>query len=200
VAAGQINHAIRFTLQFSRAAMVPPASHWAATSSQAMAAPMGMRLRLKSNFDISTFSATNQVILKAMKQYGLIMADNGSSMFISGAPDDRWDNDDLHSLGSVTVSDFEVVEMNPIYTSSNVPTGSAPSIVSFTATPSTTSAGAAVTLNWSVTGASYLIISPSVGAIRGTSVQVNPAQTTTYTLAATNQFGRTTATVNVTVQ
>jgi len=200
VAAGQIKHAIRFTLQFSRAAMVPPASHWAATSSQAMAAPMGMRLRLKSNFDVSTFSATNQVILKAMKQYGMIMADNGSSMFISGAPDDRWDNDDLHSLGSVTASDFEVVEMNPIYTSSNVPTGSAPSIASFTATPSATSAGAAVTLNWSVTGASYLVISPSVGAIRGTSVQVNPAQTITYTLAATNQFGRTTATVKVTVQ
>ncbi len=81
---------------------------------------MGMRLRLKSSFDVSTFSATNQVILNAMKKYGMIMADNGSSMYISGAPDDRWSNDDLHSLGSVTASDFEVVEMNPIYTSSNV--------------------------------------------------------------------------------
>ena len=200
VAAGEIKHAIRFTLQFSRAAFVPPASHWAATSSQAMAAPMGMRIRLKSNFDISTFSATNQVILKAMKKYGLIMADNGSSMYISGAPDDRWDNDDLHSLGKVTASDFEVVQMNPIYTSSNVPTGAAPAISSFTATPSTVSVGAAVTLNWSVSGASYLIVSPSVGAIRGNSVQVNPSQTTTYTLAATNQFGRTTATAKVTVQ
>lgn len=106
VAAGQINHAIRFTLQFSRAAFVPPASHWAANSTQAMAAPMGMRLRLKSNFDVSTFSSTNQVILNAMKKYGIIMADNGSSMYVSGAPDDRWSNDDLHSLGSVTASDF----------------------------------------------------------------------------------------------
>jgi hypothetical protein len=200
VAAGHINHAIRFTLQFSRAAFVPPASHWASTSTQAMAAPMGMRLRLKSNFDVSTFSTTNQVILNAMKKCGMIMADNGSSMYISGAPDDRWSNDDLHSLGSVTASDFEVVEMNPIYTSSNVPTGASPSISSFTATPSTTSAGSSETLNWSASGASYFVISPNVGAVRGNSVKVSPSQTTTYTLAATNQFGRTTATVTVTVQ
>ena len=200
VAAGHINHAIRFTLQFSRAAFIPPASHWAATSTQAAAAPMGMRLRLKSNFDVSTFSSTNQVILNAMKKYGMIMADNGSSMFISGAPDDRWSNDDLHSLGSVTASDFEVVQMNPIYTSSNVPTGAYPSISSFTATPSTTSAGSSVTLNWAVSGASYFVISPSVGAVRGDSVQVSPSQTTSYILAATNQFGRTTATVTITVQ
>src|SRR5260370_27297232 len=86
VAAGHINHAIRFTLQFSRAAFVPPASHWASTSTQAMAAPMGMRLRLKSNFNVSTFSSTNQVILNAMKGYGMIMADNGSSMFHKRAP------------------------------------------------------------------------------------------------------------------
>ena len=180
VAAGHINHAIRFTLQFSRAAFVAPASHWAANSTQAMAAPMGMRLRLKSSFDVSTFSATNQVILNAMKKYGMIMADNGSSMYISGAPDDRWSNDDLHSLGSVTASDFEVVEMNPIYTSSNVPTGASPSISSFTASPSTSSAGSPVTLNWTASGASYFVISPSVGAVRGNSVQVAPTQTTTY--------------------
>jgi hypothetical protein len=200
VAAGHINHAIRFTLQFSRAAFVPPASHWAANSTQARAAPMGMRLRLKSSFDVSTFSPTNQVILNAMKEFGMIMADNGSSMYISGAPDDRWSNDDLHSLGSVTASDFEVLEMNPIYTSSNVPTGASPSISSFTATPSTTPAGSSVTLNWSASGTSYFVISPSVGAVRGNSVNVSPSQTTTYTLAATNQFGRTTATVTVTVQ
>jgi len=70
VAGGQINHALRFTLQSSRAAFVPPASHWAANSTNALAAPMGMRLRLKASFDISTFSSANQVILKALKQYG----------------------------------------------------------------------------------------------------------------------------------
>jgi hypothetical protein len=138
--------------------------------------------------------------LKALQKYGMILADNGSSMYISGAPDNRWDNNDLHSLGSVTASDFEVVEMNPIYTASNVPSGAAPAISTFTATPSTVSAGSAVTLNWSANGASYFVVSPDAGAVRGTSVQVNPALTTTYTLAATNQFGRTTATVTVTVQ
>jgi hypothetical protein len=200
VAAGQINHALRFTLQSSRAAFVPPASHWAANSSDASAAPMGMRLRLKASFDISSFSAANQVILTALKKYGMIMADNGSSMYISGAPDDRWDNSDLHNLGSVTAWDFEVVQMNPIFTAANVPTGASPVIGSFTASSQTVSTGTPVTLSWNVTGASYLIVSPDIGAVRGTSAAVSPSQSTTYTLYATNAFGRTTATVNITVQ
>jgi hypothetical protein len=199
VAAGQINHALRFTLQSSRAAFVPPASHWAANSTNALAAPMGMRLRLKAGFDISSFSAANQVILTALKKYGMIMADNGSSMYISGAPDDRWDNSDLHNLGGVTAADFEVIEMNPIYTSANVPSGSNPAINSFTASSQSVSAGTQVTLSWIVTGASYLIVSPDIGAVRGTSVTVTPSQSTTYTLYATNAFGRTMATVNITV-
>jgi len=200
VASGEIKHALRFTLQDSRAAFVPPASHWAANSTNANAAPMGMRLRLKASFDISQFSATNQVILAALQQYGMIMADNGSNMYISGAPDDRWDNDDLHNLDQVTAADFDVVTMNPIYTQANLPTGAAPSISSFTASPSTVSAGAQVTLQWNVTGASYFDVTPQVGAIRGTSVVVTPSQTTTFTLNATNEFGRTTSTVTVTVQ
>jgi len=200
VAAGEIKHALRFTLQSSRAAFVPPASHWAANSSNANAAPMGMRMRLKASFDISGFSAANQVLLTAMQQYGIIMADNGSNMYISGAPDDRWDNDDLHNLGQLTAADFDVVQMSTIYTQANLPTGNAPAIASFTASSSTVSAGTPVTLNWNVTGASYFIVTPQIGAIRGTSVVVNPSQTTTYTLDATNEFGRTSATVTVTVQ
>lgn len=134
-----------------------------------------------------------------MKQYGLIMADNGSSMYISGAPDSRWDNSDLHNLGNVTASDFDVILMNPIYTSSNYPQGASPAIASFSANPSSVSSGGAVTLRWSATNASYYIVSPGVGAVRGTSVTVNPAATTSYTLYATNQFGRATASVTVTV-
>jgi IPT/TIG domain-containing protein len=199
VASGQIHHALRFTLQSSEAAFVPPASHWAATSSNQFAAPMGMRLRLKASFDISQFSATNQVILGALKTYGMIMADNGSNMYISGAPDDRWNNDDLHNLGLVTASDFEVMLMNPVYTASNLPPGTPPAITSFTANPAVTSAGSQVILSWSATGASYFIVSPQVGALRGNSVTVTPQATTTYTLSATNQFGRTTASVTATV-
>jgi hypothetical protein len=200
VAAGQIQHAIRFTLPDSRAAFVPPASHWTMTTSDPNAAPMGMRMRLKASFDVSGYSAANQVILNAMKKYGIIMADNGSPMYFSGVPDSRWNNDDLHNLDNVTAGNFEVVLMNPVYTSANVPQGPAPTITNFTASATMVSAGVQVTLNWSVANASYLIISPQVGAVRGTSVTVTPNATTTYTLYATNQYGRTTATVTVTVQ
>jgi hypothetical protein len=199
VAAGAINHAIRFTLQHSREAFTPPASHWAANSSNALAAPMGMRLRLKASFNISGFSPANQVILKAFKKYGLIMADNGSSMYISGAPDPRWDNDDLHKLDPITASDFEVVQMSTVYTAANVPTGAAPHITSFTASSNSVTSGTQVTLSWQQTGAGYVIVSPQVGAVRGSSVMVKPTATTTYTLYATNAFGQTKSTVTVTV-
>lgn len=199
VAAGEIKHAIRFTLQRSRAAFVQPASHWAANSTGPYAAPMGMRIRLKASFNTSGYSASNQVILAAMKKYGLIMADNGNSLYISGAPDDRWNNDDLHNLGNLKASDFEVVQMSPIYTATNVPTGSAPSIASFSASSTAISAGQSVTLTWTVSGASYVIVSP-IGPVRGTSVSVTPSATTAYTLYSTNAFGRTQKTVTVTVQ
>jgi hypothetical protein len=187
-------------LQNSLAAFVPPASHWAANSTNSLAAPMGMRLRLKASYDISGFSAANQVILKALKQYGMIMADNGSSMYISGTPDDRWNNSDLHLLSSVTASDFEVVMMNPVYTQANVPQGAAPAVGGFSATPATAGANTSVTLNWTVSGASYVIISPQIGPVRGSSVAVTPGQTTTYTLYAANEYGQSKATVTVVVQ
>jgi hypothetical protein len=198
VASGEVRHALRFTLAQSRAAFVPPASHWAANSSNASAAPMGMRLRLKASYDISGFSKSNQVILTALKKYGMIMADNGSSMYISGAPDSRWDNNDLHNLGQVTASAFEVVQMNPVYTAANLPQGSPPVITSFTASPSTVASGTPVTLSWNSNG-TYFLISPQIGPARGSQVTVAPAQTTTYTLYATNPFGRTTSTATVTV-
>jgi hypothetical protein len=160
---------------------------------------MGMRLRLKANYDISSFSTNLQVILTALKKYGMIMADNGSSMFISGAPDDRWDNNELHNLSKVPASAFEVVQMNPVYTGSNVPQGAAPTITSFTANGSSVVSGASVTLSWNVTGASYLIVTPGPGAVRGNGITLNPTQTTTYSLYATNQYGRSNASVTVTV-
>ncbi|MGC2109262.1 MAG: hypothetical protein WA655_07065, partial [Candidatus Korobacteraceae bacterium] len=116
VAAGAINHAIRVTLQYSQQAFTPPASHWASNSNNQYAAPMGMRLRLKASFDISGYSHTNQIILTALKQYGMIMADKGSSMFLPGTPDARWNNDDLGNLRQVTASDFDVLVISPLYT------------------------------------------------------------------------------------
>jgi hypothetical protein len=199
VAAGQIQHAIRFTVPQSRAAMIPPASHWASNSSNSVAPPMGMRLRLKAGFDISSFPPSVRVILTGLKKYGMIMADNGSAMYLSGVPDDRWNNNDLHTLSQVPASAFEVVQMNPVYTAANVPTGAVPAISSFTASAGSVSSGTPVTLSWQVSGTPYLVVSPQVGAVRGNSVQVTPSQNTTYTLYATNQYGRATASVNVTV-
>jgi hypothetical protein len=200
VASGAIHHALRFTLQNSETAFMPPASHWAGNSSNPYAAPMGMRMRLQASYNISSFPPQAQTILAALKTYGMIMADNGSSMFISGDPDNRWNNDDLGTLKSVPASAFEVVLIDPLYTPNNVPTGPAPVISSFTANPQTVSSGQPVTLSWNVSGASYFVVSPQVGAVRGASVIVAPTTTTTYTLVGTNAYGRSTAKVKVTVQ
>jgi len=135
-----------------------------------------------------------------MKKYGLVLADNGSAMFISGAPDSRWDNNDLHQLGTVTASSFEVVQIPTPITSSNVPTGAAPTISSLSASAMTVAAGTSVTLNWQASGASYYFVNPQAGALRGTSVVVNPSATTTYTLTATNAYGRNTASITIQVQ
>ncbi len=134
VSSGAINHALRFTVPVTRQAFTPPASHWASSVTDPNAPPMGMRLRLKADFDSSSFSAANQAILTALKTYGMILADNGSAIYISGAPDNRWSNSDLGNLKTLTASDFEVVAMDQIYTEfSNVPTGPPPTITSFAA-------------------------------------------------------------------
>jgi hypothetical protein len=199
VSAGSINHAIRVTVPVTREAFTPPASHWASSETSLNAPPMGMRMRLKASFDISGFPPNDQVILTALKQYGIIVADNGSAMFISGAPDDRWNNSELAQLETLTASNFEVVLMGPVYTPGNVPTGPSPVVSSFTANPPTITAGQSSTLSWNVTNTIYTIVSPAVGPLRETSTVVQPTVTTTYKLYATNQYGRTTRSVTVTV-
>lgn len=111
---GEIDHPIRFTLTSNnvKPAYIYPARHKVSSSGGQYSLPFGARIRLKASFDISTYSATNQVILRAMKKYGLILADIGSNLYISGAPDERWNNDDLRKLGQVHGSDFEVVKFN----------------------------------------------------------------------------------------
>jgi hypothetical protein len=200
VAAGAINHAVRFTVPVSQQAFTAPASHWASSVTDPDAPPMGTRLRLQASFDISGFSQANQVILTALKKYGMILADNGSAIYISGAPNSGWNNDDLHNLTSLTGADFDVVTTGPVYTESNVPSGASPAIGAFNTSATYIRKGGSVTLSWSTTGAIYNIISPTVGPVRGTSIMVSPNTTTTYTLYSTNQYGRNTATVTVAVQ
>ena len=104
-----------------------------------------------------------------------------------------------YSSSQITASNFEVVALGTVYTDANVPTGPSPTISSFSANPSTVTAGSPVTLSWSVSNSTYNIIDPQVGPVRGTSIVVTPSSTTTYTLYTTNQFGRSTAPVTVTV-
>ena len=203
VAAGAINHAIRVTVNNTKSDsnggyFVAPASH-AAGNSASTSNIIGMRLRLKAGFNISSYSASNQVILKAMQQYGLIVADNGSNMFFQGTPDARWNDSDLHNLGNVDASAFEVVQMGTKYDSGTAPTGAVPVISGFTASQTSVAAGTPVTLTWTVSGDSYDFIDV-VGPVRGGSQIVTPAKTTTYSLNSTNQFGRSTEQVTVTVK
>lgn len=110
VAAGEIRHAVRFTIPRTRRAFIWPARHQASQDASAELPPMGLRLRLRADFDTTRFSRTNQVIMTALKRYGMILADNGGAMFITGAPDGRWSDRDLHRLGAMKASDFEVVD------------------------------------------------------------------------------------------
>jgi hypothetical protein len=111
---GEIDHAIRFTLNSSnvKPAYIYPARHKVNSKGGEHSLPFGARIRLKASFNISEYPADLQVILRAMKKYGLILSDIGSNMYISGAPDERWNNDMLQQLGTVTASNFEVVKIN----------------------------------------------------------------------------------------
>jgi hypothetical protein len=116
VQAGFIGHAIRFTAPQTLDGYIAPARHEASSLTGSQYPPMGMRVRLKAGFDISGFPADDQVILTAMKTYGMILADNGSSWFFQGAYNANWNDNDLDQLKTLTGSDFEVVKMGPITT------------------------------------------------------------------------------------
>lgn len=110
VAAGRIDHALRFTVSRTRRAYVWPARHFASSLTDPSLPPMGLRFRLKAGYNITGFPRQARVVLHALKEYGMMVADNGSNWFISGAPDSRWSNDDLRTLRSVPGSAFEVVD------------------------------------------------------------------------------------------
>lgn len=111
-----LTHALRFTVRRSRRAYVPPARHFASRSDDPSLPPMGMRVRLKAGYDLSRFPPSARVILQGLKTYGMLLADNGSDWFISGAPDRRWNDEELGTLKQVTGNDLEVVKMGRIVT------------------------------------------------------------------------------------
>jgi hypothetical protein len=111
---GRIDHALRFTVSRTRKAFVWPARHFASNLTDPALPPMGLRVRLKASFDVRPFPPQARVVLAALMRYGMIVADNGSDWYISGAPDPRWSNDQLHALGRVTGANFEVVDTSSL--------------------------------------------------------------------------------------
>jgi hypothetical protein len=150
VRAGEIKHAIRFTIAISQRAYVWPARHYASSNTSSAVPPMGQRFRLRAGFDISGFAPAVQVILTAMKKYGIIVADNGANWYIAGAPDERWNNDELGTLRRVKGADFEAVDISGLVVNvdsaqANVPNGALLSAV--TLQPSTVIGGQTTTRN-----------------------------------------------------
>jgi hypothetical protein len=114
VRSGRIDHALRVTVARTQSGYIHPATHFASTSSDSALPPMGLRLRLKANFPLAGFHGESLVVLRALERYGLIVADNGSSWYITGAPDPRWNDDDLEQIKRVPGSAFEAVQTGPI--------------------------------------------------------------------------------------
>jgi hypothetical protein len=115
VVSGRIDHALRFTCPRTRRAFVDPARHFASSDASSSLPPMGMRVRLKASFDLTGFPPEVQVILRAMKKHGLLLADNGSGWYVSGAPDPRWSDENLASLRRVPSSAFEVLRLGTLH-------------------------------------------------------------------------------------
>ncbi len=111
---GVIDHALRFTASRTRRSYVWPARHFASSSTDPSLPPMGLRVRLKASFDVRPFPRQARIVLTALKRYGMMLADNGSNWYVSGAPSSGWSNEQLHKLGRVRGSDFEVVDPRSI--------------------------------------------------------------------------------------
>jgi hypothetical protein len=114
VASGRIDHALRVTVPESQDGYIHPATHFASSSSNPSLPPMGLRLRLKASYSLASFDGESLVILEALKRYGLIVADNGSPWFITGAPNPGWNDENLEEIKQVPGSELEAVESGPI--------------------------------------------------------------------------------------
>ena len=215
VATGEIRHAVRFTVPQTQHAYVWPARHYASSLTDPKYPPMGQRFRLKASFDISGFPADVQVILRALKTYGMILADNGSAWYISGAPDARWNNDDLSTMRNIPGAAYEAVDVSSLMIDAD--SGQALQAgVSVTVTPpsatvllgdtqpftATVQNAAESAVTWSVNGT--VGGNPSVGTIDANGVYTAPLvvpPSGTVTIAATSVAAPTaSASSTVTVQ
>jgi hypothetical protein len=168
IVTGAINHAIRFTVPQTQAAYVWPARHLASSLTGAQYPPMGARFRLKASVDISGFSPTNQIILRALKKYGMMLADNGSSWYLSGATDPRWSNDDLHNLTQLNGSNFEAVDVSSLMIDPNSGQAKQSGItVTVSPTAATVNLSSTQQFNATVLNSTATSVSWSVNAVPG---------------------------------
>jgi hypothetical protein len=172
VAAGEIRHALRFTVPQTQRAFVWPARHYASSLTDPKYPPMGVRFRLKASFDISTYPADVQVILRALKKYGMMIADNGSAWYLSGAPDDRWNNDNLSRLRGVTGANFEAVDVSSLMVDPN--SGQARQGVTVVVSPTSATVAPAANQQFTATvqGSTNQSVTWSVNGVTGGNSQV----------------------------
>ena len=179
ILAGEIRHALRFTVPQTQKAYVWPARHYASTLTAAQYPPMGVRFRLRADFDISSFSPANQIILRALKKYGMMIADNGSPWFLSGAPDARWNNDELHDLGRIHGSDFQVVDVSGLIISPDSGQARQTAAVTVSVTPASASVEVSKTQAFSATVSNSsnqaVTWTASAGTIGSTGIFTAPA-------------------------
>jgi hypothetical protein len=199
VATGAINHAIRFTVPQTQKSYLWPARHYASSLTGTQYPPMGARFRLKAGFDISGFSAANQVIMRAMKKYGMLLADNGSAWYLSGAPDSRWNNDDLHKLGTIPGSAFEAVDESGLMIDPNSGEAKQPAGVYVTVNPLAAKvvAGGSQQFTATVTNSTTQLVNWSVNGAPGGNTTVGLISTSgLYTAPAVAPSGTVTVTAS----
>jgi hypothetical protein len=172
VTAGEIRHALRFTAPRTQRAFVWPARHYASSLTDPKYPPMGQRFRLKASFDISPYPAEVQAILRALKKYGMMISDNGSAWFLSGVPDERWNNDSLARLRGVTGANFEAVDVSSLMVDPN--SGQARQGVTVAVTPATATVAPTANQQFTATvrGNSNQSVTWSVNGIAGGNSQV----------------------------
>ena len=208
ILAGEITHAIRFTAPRTQRKYVWPGRHYASTNTSAALPPMGQRFRLKAGFDISGFSPHMQVILRALKKYGVMLADNGLAWEMQLAADPRWDEAELLTLRSVIGSNFEAVEVSSVMVNADSGEAAQPNVVSVTVSPATVTLSASQSrqFNASVSGSSLGVVwsmSPVVGTLSASGLYTAPSAvsaTQNVTIRATLADGSKSGTATVTLQ
>ena len=199
VDSGVINHAIRVTFHTTANSEQAPATHHAGDGDPAAGAiVMGERLRLQASYDISGLNAKNQVIAAAMKKYGLIVADNGGNFYFSGVNDNGWDDDctsagcyDLNQLNAIPASAFDVIQRGTLYNDSNIPTGTLPTVNSYTIPVSTVFQGNPATANFSTTNASFSYLEGCGFGTSASSLSFTLPTSGTCTIVSRNIYGET---------